>query len=331
LAREAGWRRFIPAVLLFLAVPFVPHLRILAPIQETIAFIAPSMAVCTLLGWRAGGRGSLAAVWTLLAVWTLSRSISPDPTYDAIARSWSLLLGASFGVVMILYDRRPLFPRALAATALTFAIVGGMLSVRTGAFQKYGATLSGEIEKRGAEELANWNATASTPDWKKLEEGNQAIMNMSAEVVRFWKEVPKATAMAGPALLALESLAALALVWGLFHRVSRVRLGPPLGRLRDFRFNDQLVWGLIVGITLVVLPTLSPLRAIGVNLLVFLGVLYLLRGLGVLSWFLAPRRIALALLIVVAILSWPIIGLFSLGLGLGDTWLDLRRRVRPTS
>jgi hypothetical protein len=319
-------------MLLFLFVPFVPHLRIVAPVQETIAFIAPSMAVCALLGWRAGGRGSLALVWTGLAVWTVMRPISTDATYDGIARSWALLLAGTFGVVSILFGgKQPLFPRALAATTLTLAVVGGMLLVRPGAFQKYSTTLSGQIETRGAEELANWNTTASTPEWKEMEEKNQAVMNLSAEVVRFWKEVPKATAQVAPALLALESLAALALVWGLYHRVSRVRLGPPLSALRYFRFNDQLIWGLVVGITLVVLPTLEAFRAIGVNLLVFLGVLYLLRGLGVLSWFLAPRRIALALLIVIAILSWPIIGLFSIGLGLGDTWLDLRRRVRPTS
>jgi hypothetical protein len=318
-------------MLLFLFVPFVPHLRIVAPVQETIAFIAPSMAVCALLGWRQGGRLSLAMVWTALAVWSILRPVSADPTYDGIARSWAVLLATMFGVVSLVYAGRSLFPRAMAATALTFAVVGAMLFVRPGAFDMYTSTLSGQFEKRGAEELANWNATASTPEWKKMEEGSQAVINLSAEVVRFWQEVPKVTAMVAPALLALESLAALALVWGLYHRVSRVRLGPPLGALRDFRFNDQLIWGLVAGITMVVLPTLASFRGVGMNLMVFLGVLYLLRGLGVLSWFLAPRRIALTLLVVVAILSWPIIGLFSIGLGLGDTWLDLRRRVRPTS
>ena len=54
-----------------------------------------------------------------------------------------------------------------------------------------------------------------------------------------------------PALLALESLAALALAWATYHRLSRARLGAPLRPLREFRFNDQLVWGLIVGLTIV--------------------------------------------------------------------------------
>ncbi|MBV6521630.1 MAG: hypothetical protein MNPFHGCM_01774 [Gemmatimonadaceae bacterium] len=325
------WRRFLAGLLLFLAVPFIPHLRIVAPIQETITFIAPAMAVCALLGWRAGGRWQLAVIWVLLAIWSVGQPISTDRTYDAIARSWAMLLAAAFGVVSLLNEKRAFFPRALSATALTIGVVGCICLARPESMTRYATTLSGAIEARGEEELANWNATASTKEWKALEDGNQTIMNMSAEVVRFWQEVPKVTAVAAPALLALESLAALALVWGLYHRVSRVRLGAPLGRLRDFRFNDQLVWGLVTGITMIVLPSLAPLRLVGINLLVFLGVLYLLRGLGVLSWFLAPRRIALALLVVVAILSWPIIGIFSLGLGLGDTWLDLRRRARPTS
>ena len=39
----------------------------------------------------------------------------------------------------------------------------------------------------------------------------------------------------------------------------RARLGAPLRPLREFRFNDQLVWGLIVGLTIMLLPTLESL------------------------------------------------------------------------
>lgn len=313
----------------------IPHLQIVAPIEETITLLVPSMAACALLGWRTGGKVTLAIIWTALALLVLTRPVSPNVAYDGIVRAWSLILAATFAVVSLSAGQRPLFPRALTSTAVTFAVTWGLLLGSTApeghGVGRFNATLEAQVVARGEEQLQNWNATASTPEWKELESKNQAVINLSAEVVRFWQEVPKATSRAVPALLALESIAALALVWGLFHRVSRVRLGPPLGKLRDFRFNDQLIWGLVVGITLVVLPSLAALRGLGLNLLVFLGVLYLLRGLGVLSWFLAPRRIAWILLIVVVVFSWPIIGLFSIGLGLGDTWLDLRRRMRPTS
>jgi hypothetical protein len=126
-------------------------------------------------------------------------------------------------------------------------------------------------------------------------------------------------------------LAALALAWAAYHRLGRTRLGAPLSPFKEFRFNDQLVWGLIVGLTIVFLPTLAGLRAAGANLLVFFGALYALRGLGVLAWFLAPGAVASALAVGAAMLLWPILLVAALGLGLGDTWADWRRRARPTT
>ena len=57
--------------------------------------------------------------------------------------------------------------------------------------------------------------------------------------------------------------------------------------------------------------------------------LYALRGLGVLVWFLAPGRFVMALLIGFAVLFWNVLGVLALGLGLGDTWLDWRSRPKP--
>ena len=56
-----------------------------------------------------------------------------------------------------------------------------------------------------------------------------------------------------------------------------------------------------------------------------------LRGLGVLTWFFAPGRLMVALTIGLAIFMWPLLGVFALGIGLGDTWLDWRSRPRPTT
>ena len=110
-----------------------------------------------------------------------------------------------------------------------------------------------------------------------------------------------------------------------------VRIGAPLAPLKEFRFNDQLVWGLVLGITAVAVPTLKAFSIVGLNLLVFFGALYALRGLGVLAWFFAPGRLMVALTIGLAIFIWPLLGVFALGVGLGDTWLDWRSRPRPTT
>jgi hypothetical protein len=61
---------------------------------------------------------------------------------------------------------------------------------------------------------------------------------------------------------------------------------------------------------------------------VFFSALYVLRGLGVLAWFMADRRLALAMLILLALLFTPAVGALALALGLGDTWLDWRGRAR---
>ena len=81
--------------------------------------------------------------------------------------------------------------------------------------------------------------------------------------------------------------------------------------------------------TTALFPALADLRSFGLNLLLFFGTLYALRGLGVLA-FLLPGRFATAMLIS-ATLLFPLVGAFALGLGLGDTWLDWRSRARPTT
>ena len=39
----------------------------------------------------------------------------------------------------------------------------------------------------------------------------------------------------------------------------------------------------------------------------------------------------MTLMVGLAIFMWPVLGVFALGVGLGDTWLDWRRRARPTT
>jgi hypothetical protein len=78
------------------------------------------------------------------------------------------------------------------------------------------------------------------------------------------------------------------------------------------------------------LPTLDAFRDAGWNLLVFFGGLYALRGAGVIAWFLAPRRVGVSLFVFLLFL-FPFLATGLGLLGLGDTWLDWRNRVRPTS
>ena len=131
------------------------------------------------------------------------------------------------------------------------------------------------------------------------------------------------------ALRIAQPLAALALAWALYHRLGRARIGPPLRPMRDFRFNDHMVWGVVGGLALVLLPGVTLLRALGANLLLFFGALYTIRGVGVFLFVASPGRLASVALAVLGVLFWNVLGVMALGLGVGDTWLDWRSRARP--
>jgi hypothetical protein len=76
--RERGWGSTLSALAAFLLVPATPLLRTIVPIEQTWVLLLPALAVCTLVGWRAGGRLGLAILWTALAGWVLTHPASRD-------------------------------------------------------------------------------------------------------------------------------------------------------------------------------------------------------------------------------------------------------------
>lgn len=329
--REHGWRRVIAVLLLALAVPMVAMLRLIVPIEQTIVLIAPAMAVCALLGWMAGGRFWLAAIWLGLAMWILATGHPAAGAFDALARGWATILAASFGIVSAATPRRPFFSRALSATALSFAVAMVVLLGMRTAPQSIAKQVTDEFGRRLAAAESEWEARESSAEWKELSQKYPAAAATVGQGEAQLRAIPPLSARLFPALLAMESLAVLGLAWSLYHRASRTRIGVPLRPLSEFRFNDQLVWGVVLGVTLMVVPTLQEARGLGLNLIVFFGLLYALRGLGVLDWFLAPRGFVRLLFFIAIFLAWPVVSVFSLGLGLGDTWIDWRGRARPAA
>ena len=275
-----------------------------------------------------GGRLWLALTWLVLSAWMLLRPLEGTSAFEFMARGWAIVLVSMFGIACMLGGRRLFLSRALSAVAATFVFAGAVVLVSNVSSGRVQRTLADELDRRAAPLNAQVQATTAAPEWQTFATNNPRFAAMVEQMLNSWNQMPDVTVSFFPALLALESLAALALAWGLFHRISRTRLGPPLARLRDFRFGDQLVWGLLVGIVLVVIPSLDALRGLGLNLILFFGALYVLRGLGVLAWFIAERRLALAILILLGLLFTPAVGILALGLGLGDTWVDWRGRAR---
>ena len=341
---ERGWGKLLFALAAFLILPTVPQLRALLPVERTIVLLVPALAACCLVGWWAGGKLLTAVVWVGFAVLlAVQKSASPD-TFQNLARGWSLLLAGAFGLVCLFGVRRPLFARALVAlgVALTLATMMSALGPVTPAHVQ--RAVGSELARRNGETmgLINGFIEQHPGEWNDLIKKVPSMGTVPAETEKQLATLSQAGAGLYPALLALESIMALALAWAMYHRLSRARLGNPLQPLREFRFNDQLVWGLITGLTIVFLPTLQSFRGLGRNLLLFFGALYAIRGLGVLAWFLAPGALVMGLTVGFAMLWLPVLQFFSalgflmlgiaaFGLGLGDTWADWRRRARSTS
>ncbi len=350
-ARERGWGRTLVAFAAALLVsasaawpaagqPLAALVRVAVPVQETMLLVVPSVAACALVGWWAGGRLALAAVWLAIAAFVLTQPLpGRTPEYAAAARGWALLLAGAFGGACVLGGpARPFVGRALSAVALAFVAATAGLVAAGRAPAAVGPVVRAEYVRRVERSLAIWRRHASGPAWQRGRD--QPAAARAADAVEGLAALPEPAARLAPALLGLESLAALALAWSLYHRLARARLGPALAPLAEFRFNDQLVWGVVAGATLVALPSLAEFRPLGVNVLLFFGALYALRGLGVLRWWAAGWQVGLgaAGAVLVAALLVPLVGVAlpagllgaaALALGLGDTLAGWRARPRP--
>jgi hypothetical protein len=133
--------------------------------------------------------------------------------------------------------------------------------------------------------------------------------------------------MVFPALLALSSLATLGVAWWVHVKVmTGSSLG--LGALRNFRFPDPLIWLLIGGLVLVLLAGWTGgVGRLGVNLVVFMGGLYVLRGAAVLLFLSGGLSVLAGILVAVGmVLAAPVLLAAAMAVGVGDSWLDLRAR-----
>jgi len=341
--RDPGWAVLLSTLLAFVLLPGTPLLQVIAPIPQAMLLLVPIIAVCAIVGWADGGPSWLALLWVGLAV-AAERSAPQAAGFESIARGWSLLVAAIFGILLLTGDRAARFlPRALAAVALALVISAGFVIGLRGAPRTLRQTIGIEIVNRPNLMLDTWRETSAMPEYRRMLEsmtpdssGEAAVQQIDHELATTPVDWAQRFFVA---LLALESLAALTLGWGLYHRISRTRIGPPLAQLRDFRFNDELVWGVILGIVLVLLPRfttgLAGWSGLGANLIVFFGTLYALRGLGVFAWFVRSARFGavtlVAIALVVGVLAMvgalaPALGL----IGLGDTWENWRAKPRPS-
>ena len=234
-----------------------------------------------------------------------------------LERGWAVVLAGSFVVLTMRWPRSRFFPRALAAVASTTALVGLLLLVRPG----------------------SW----SMVDWV-ITEGLMRFVGVMAQMLI---EIdPEAYSTAGlntayewiaqfgrlfPALLGLSSLSGLAVAWWAYVRLS-AGSGLGLGPLRDFRFNDHLVWLFLIGLALLVFGAGEGWTSGGGNAVVFMGGLYAMRGAAVLLFLSGGvTGLGFLFLLVGMLFLWPVLIPGALLLGVGDTWLDLRSKAEAVA
>lgn len=241
---------------------------------------------------------------------------APGDSIWLLGRGWALLLGAWFLIMLLVLPTGGHMLRALAATFASAVTATALLLLRPGSLGGIDYAIAARLQGTVRDQLTIWKGAGA---------------KLPPEFVDTMYRMPDMGAFLAPALTGLASVAALGLAWGIYRRVL-VPDRAPLSPLRDFRFRDELVWVVIAGILLVVVPGIGPgaLRA-GSNLLTFMGALYALRGVAVLVA-LTGGAVGIGGAVLAVLAALPVLPIATAAtalVGLTDTWLDLRARIAP--
>jgi len=104
----------------------------------------------------------------------------------------------------------------------------------------------------------------------------------------------------------------------------------PWPKYQLWQLPERVVWVVIAGAAFALLP-FSSLKVFGINLLIFISLIYCFQGLAIISYYLhtwnVPIFLRSFLYVIVVFQSFGTILL--LGLGLADVWLDFRKLKKP--
>lgn len=287
---------------------------LLAPVSP-IVLVGLPLAVL-LLAFHHRSYLTLGMAALLVALAFGGRPEHVEPLWYA-ERGWALLLGGSFVVATLALSRRNVMLRSIGALGAAAAVVFCTALLRPSLVSELDWSMGGEIQRAAGLTIEMLHGLSGA-DPAMVQKLSGAMYDMVGIETKLY-----------PAFLALGSLAALGVGWYVVTRLAGIR--EAIGPLREFRFSDQLVWVLIAGLVLFLLPIGELASRLGENAMVFMGGLYLVRGLAVLFWvgaaFITSAWSA-ALWGLAALLFYPIALGAALLVGLCDTWLDVRTRLR---
>jgi hypothetical protein len=281
-------------------------------IRPGVLIAVPLLMFLAVAGLR-GVRVVAAAALAVLVVTAGSR----DGVWFA-ERAWSILVGGGFLGLTMLVPAWGLSSRALGAVLGAVAVVAGVLALRADAWVALDVAIGDSVR-------SSFDTTVYVMSTLSGEDG------LSPAFESWLYDVAEAQAAVYPALVCLGSMAALGVAW--WARTRLVGEGDQgLGRLRNFRFNDHLVWLLVAGLLLVVVQWGEALVRLGSNAIVFMGALYALRGAAVFMFVSGGLSLFGYLTFIVGlVLAAPVLVGVAVLIGIGDTWLDIRSRASEAS
>ena len=265
-------------------------------------------------GWSqplAGLVGAMSATLLVLTAQTGSRLAAVTSTYIV------LVTAAFIGLVL-------LAPAPILRQASRTLVIGGLAT----------ALLIQVIWGADAWGGLSWEATRVAGVTMR------SIVEIAPDTFVAYEPTVRFVSLTWPGMLALQTLAGLALAWHLHLRVApagsstpAIAVPPPPGRFKDFRMGDGWVWGIVAWLGVLILPVSNALHMAGTNVGLVASVLYVLRGAAIVVTFAEVFGVSAAALVIVAgvaaALAVPLLfvlpGLCTLGIT--DTWYQYRRRL----
>lgn len=285
-----------------------------AVVQPSVLVAAPFL----ILGFVLGMRPVAVFVACLVGVVVVTYGVPPRDVVWFVERGWAVLVGGSFTALTLRRPGAHFSGRALASVAGAAAVAGLVLAARSGSW--------GAVEWAVEQRISSGLGMAL--EALRMVRGGEALPPALVTAVH---ETIRAQAMVFPALLGISSMAALGVAWWVYVRLSSGS-DQGVGPLRDFRFNDHLVWVFIAGVVLLLTPWEDILARVGANTVVFMGALYALRGAAVILFLSGGLSLfGYVMLIFGLVFLPPLVLTGAMVIGIGDTWLDVRRRLRSTS
>jgi hypothetical protein len=301
----------LTAIFLIVAVPIFP-VFFLGPLAVLLLVSHPRTAREWL--WIAVSAGALLAWFRL-----------PDSLSQQAVRAAAVLFVGAFGTLAVA-GVRSLFTRAmLAAGIAAVAMVGWFMAFHL----RFDALQSDIITQIWDEWHRIWTSLPAAPPPPATE---VLITGTEPDLAHQLAAAATGMAVLSPAILTLVALLGVWLASTWYPRITRTPIVAAPAPLAEFRFNDQLVWLLVLSVGLALAPTSQTVHLVTENVLVVVLATYWLRGLAVIRMALrraSPLVIGILILIMFPMLAFVLVGLTVLGVA--DTWLDFRRRLAPPS